>query len=330
MPPLLSSFPALRDGFAEIFEAVAAQKGGKVADYIPQLGRVDPERYGLGLCTVDNQRFALGDSNVDFCLQSGCKPINYALALEEHGEAKVHQYVGREPSGRSFNELTLGPDDRPHNPMINAGAILICSLIRPELDPADRFDHVMARWQALQGGHRPGFSNATYLSERQTADRNYALGYYMQERRVFPKNTGLIPTLEFYFQCCSIESNCERLSVVAATLAGGGVCPATGERLLSPRTVRDTLSLMSSCGMYDFSGEFAFTVGLPAKSGVSGVVLVVVPDLFGMCIWSPRVDRSGNSVRGVEFCKAMVERYNFHLLDSRLGRSGKEDPRALG
>lgn len=116
---------------------------------------------------------------------------------------------------------------------------------------------------------------------------------------------------------------------MAATLANGGIHPASGERIFSARTVRDTLALMSSCGMYDFSGEFAFTVGLPAKSGVSGVVLVVVPDLMGLCIWSPRVDRVGNSVRGVEFCKAMVERYNFHQFDSKRGLSGKEDPRSL-
>ena len=325
--PVIHHFPSFADGIRQLFEEARGHSGGKVADYIPQLGRVDPELFGLALCTIDNQRLSLGDADVDFCVQSCCKPVNYALALEEHGEAQVHRYVGREPSGRGFNELALDHEGKPHNPLINAGAILVGALIRPDLELPDRFDYVMERWRALAGGQKLSFSNATYLSERQTADRNYAIGYFLQEKRAFPKGTPLIPTLEFYFQCCSIEATCAKLSLVAATFANGGICPATGERIFSARTVRNTLALMSSCGMYDFSGEFAFSVGLPAKSGVSGVILVVVPDVLGLCVWSPRVDRMGNSVRGVEFCKGLVERYNFHVLDSLLGRSGKEDPR---
>src|SRR5262249_19518624 len=162
-----------------------------------------------------------------------------------------------------FNELTLNKDHKPHNQMINAGAIATCSLIRRGVPIADRFDHVMEQWARLAGNQKPGFNNSVYLSERQTADRNFALGYFMKEKAVFPEGTDLVETLEFYFQCCSIESNCERMAVVAATLANGGMCPITGQRVLSPSTVRSCLSLMYSCGMYDFSGEFAFTIGLP-------------------------------------------------------------------
>jgi glutaminase len=150
----------------------------------------------------------------------------------------------------------------------------------------------------------------------------------MKEKGVFPAGTDLVSTLEFYFQCCSIESTCERMSIVAATLANGGVCPTTGIRVLKPSTVRACLSLMYSCGMYDFSGEFAFSIGLPAKSGVSGALMVVVPNVMGFCLWSPPLDTLGNSVRGIDFCKALVSRFNFHHYDDLVGSlKHKKDPR---
>jgi glutaminase len=311
-----------------MYNAAAKNEAGKVADYIPQLARVPAEHFGLALCTIDGQRFALGDTQVDFSVQSCTKPINYCIALEELGEDRFHRTVGREPSGRGFNELTLNKDNKPHNPMINAGAIATCALIRSGVPIADRFDYVMSQWARLAGDRKAGFSNAVYLSERQTADRNFALGYFMKEKGVFPEGVDLIETLEFYFQCCSIESNCEKMSLIAATLANGGICPTTGERVLSPSTVRSCLSLMYSCGMYDFSGEFAFTIGLPSKSGVSGALMVVVPNTMGFCTWSPRLDSLGNSVRGIDFCKRLIERFNFHNYDNLVGSVGnKKDPR---
>ena len=325
---VIPDFRAFCTEVQDIFALTAQNESGHVANYIPQLARVPEHYFGVSLCTIDGQRHSMGDTQVDFSVQSCTKPINYCVALEEYGEERFHQVVGREPSGRGFNELTLNKDNKPHNPMINAGAIATCSLIRKELPVADRFDHVMANWARLAGNEKAGFSNAVYLSERQTADRNFALGYFMKEKGVFPEGTNLVETLEFYFQCCSIESSCEKMSVIAATLANGGVCPATGERLLAPSTVRSCLSLMYSCGMYDFSGEFAFTIGLPAKSGVSGALMVVVPNTMGICIWSPRLDTLGNSVRGLEFCKRLVERFNIHNYDNLVGSVGtKKDPR---
>jgi glutaminase len=325
---VIPDFPTFRKEMREIFQATAANEGGKVADYIPQLARVNPKHFGMSLCTIDGQRFSMGDTEIDFSVQSCTKPINYCIALEDLGEDAFHRTVGREPSGRGFNELTLNKDNKPHNPMINAGAIATCSLIKPDLPIADRFDYVMDQWSRLAGGPKAGFSNAVYLSERQTADRNFALGYFMREKGVFKANSNLVDTLEFYFQCCSIESNCEKMSVIAATLANGGVCPITGERVLAPSTVRSCLSLMYSCGMYDFSGEFAFAIGLPAKSGVSGALMIVVPNTVGFCVWSPRLDSLGNSVRGIEFSKRLVERYNFHNYDNLVGFVGqKKDPR---
>jgi glutaminase len=324
---VIPDWPSFSRTIEGLFREVALEDGGEVADYIPQLGRVDPARFGLAICTADGQRLAFGDADVPFCVQSTCKPVNYVTALEEWGTEVVHRHVGREPSGRGFNELTLDFDGKPHNPMINAGAIMTCSLIRPGLNMADRFDHVMTQWRRLSGGHEPGFSNAVYLSERATADRNFALGYMMRERGVFPEGTDLVKTLEFYFQCCSIEMTASSMAVVAATLARGGQCPLTDDRVLGVDTARACLSLMQSCGMYDFSGEFAFSIGLPAKSGVSGAVMVVVPNVLGLCIWSPALDRLGNSVRGLAFCRRFVETFAFHPFDDLTGGSARRDPR---
>ena len=311
-----------------IFESARRVGDGKVADYIPQLARVDGERFGAAVTTVDGQRLALGNAATPFSLQSACKPIAYALALEERGEEVVHRHVGTEPSGQSFNELTLNQQRRPHNPMINAGAIMSAALIRPDDEMADRFDHVVGMWQRLAGGTRPTFNNAIYLSERRTADRNFALGYFMRENGAFPEGTDLLETLEFYFQMCSLELTAESFSVVAATLANGGVCPITGLRVLAPETVQKVLSLMYSSGMYDYSGEWAFRIGLPAKSGVSGVILIVVPNVLGLVVWSPRLDAHGNSVRGIAFARELVSTFNFHNYDNLVGGvHGKVDPR---
>ncbi|WP_079110090.1 glutaminase A [Streptomyces roseifaciens] len=323
-------FPALVDDLQRIYQEVHADRTGAVAAYIPQLARVDADQFAMSVCTVDGQRFSIGDAGVNFCLQSVSKTVSYCLTLEEHGSDTVHRHVGREPSGHGFNELTFNKAGLPHNPMINAGAIMSCALIQRGLDAADRFDYVAETWKRLAGGRSVGFNNSVYLSERNTADRNFALGYSMRERGAFPPGTDLLATLEFYFQCCSIELNAQQLAVAAASLANAGVCPLTEDPVFSAQTVRHCLSLMSSCGMYDFSGEFAFTIGLPAKSGVSGALMLVVPQLMGIAIWSPRLDAQGNSVRGIEVCRRLVDCYNVHTYDLLTGNgaeSGKRDPR---
>jgi len=323
---IVPRFESFSQEIQELFESCRDVRDGAVADYIPQLARVAPDQFGLGMCTIDGQRAAFGDTDVSFCVQSTCKPINYAMALTLNGVDKVHSHVGREPSGRSFNDLALNDKGLPHNPMINAGAIMSCALIQPDKPLSDRFDHVMKTWTALSGGVAPGYNNPVYLSEKATADRNFALAYFMQEKNAFPADTDILETLDFYFQSCSIEVTAERMSIVAATLANAGVNPLTNERVFSAETVQHCLSLMYSCGMYDFSGEFAFTIGLPAKSGVSGALMVVVPNRMGFAIWSPRLDKLGNSVRGIEFCRKLVETYNFHNYDGLSEETNKKDP----
>ena len=325
---VIPEFDRFSGDIEKIFEKVSLNEDGEVASYIPQLANVDPGQFGMSLCTIDGQRFSLGDYKTDFCVQSCTKPVNYCLALEENGEAKVHQHIGCEPSGHSFNELSLNQQLRPHNPMINSGAMMCCSLLKPEKPLAERFQYVIETWSKLCGGVKLGFDNSVYLSERETADRNFALAYFMRESNAFPEGADLQKTLDFYFQCCSLEANAEKMATMAATLAGGGVCPLTGARVFNPNTVQKCLSLMYSCGMYDFSGEWAFKIGLPAKSGVSGALVVVIPNLMGLCFWSPRLDQHGNSVRGIEFCEELVSQFSFHNYDNITGtHQHKTDPR---
>lgn len=324
---IIPEFETFVNNIDQIYDKVQDQQQGHVADYIPQLAKFNPDLWGVSLCTVDGQRHSVGDTKVPFCLQSVVKPLEYAIAVHEAGTERVHRYVGKEPSGLKFNKLSLDEDDKPHNPMINAGAIVISSLIKPGTNKAEKFDYVMDFVKKMAGQEYVGFSNATFQSEKETGDRNFAIGYYLKEKRCFPHGSEMIDALDFYFQLCSIEVTCESGSVMGATLANGGICPITGERVLSAEAVRNTLSLMHSCGMYDFSGQFAFHVGLPAKSGVSGAVLLVVPNVMGMMCWSPPLDKVGNSVRGIHFCQELVSLFNFHNYDNLRHFVKKQDPR---
>ncbi|XP_005986308.1 glutaminase kidney isoform, mitochondrial isoform X1 [Latimeria chalumnae] len=327
---IIPEFANFTSYVGSLYEASKGRSGGKVADYIPQLAKFSPDYWGVSLCTVDGQRYSVGDTKIPFCLQSCVKPLEYAIAVHEYGTDYIHRYVGKEPSGLKFNKVFLNEEDKPHNPMVNAGAIVISSLVKPELNTAEKFDYVMQFLYKMAGNEHVGFSNATFQSEKETGDRNYAIGYYLKEKRCFPAGADMIAALDFYFQLCSIEVTCESSSVMAATLANGGFCPITGERVLSGEAVRNTLSLMHSCGMYDFSGQFAFHVGLPAKSGVSGAVLLVVPNVMGMMCWSPSLDRLGNSVRGIHFCQELVSLFNFHNYDNLRHSTKKLDPRRDG
>jgi len=317
-----------------IFTECKKNNTGENANYIPQLARANPDHWGVSVCTVDGQRLCLGDSQQQFTIQSTSKPITYAMLLHHLGHKTVHKYEGCEPSGRTFNEIALDYKDKPHNPMVNSGAImssaLLLQLVNPEFNTADKYDMVMNFFKDMAGGEYIGFDNAVYMSEKENADRNTALAFFMRENNCFPKGVSsrhdITAILEFYYQICSLKATCESLSVLAATLANGGKCPITSVQVINPSEVRHVLSLMYSCGMYHYSGQFAFNVGLPAKSGVSGVVMLVVPNVMGVVMYSPRIDTVGNSVRGVEFCERLVKKYNFHMFDSVDTSQHRKDP----
>jgi len=314
---------------------------GDVARYIPSLAKVDPSLYGVAVCSIDGQQYSVGHAQKPFCIQSTSKPLTYGIALELHGEEKVHSHVGCEPSGRNFNARSMlvqqmapapGENARcdahgnpitskgiPHNPCINAGAIMVSSLVKQEADEDARFDYVVDVWRRLAGGRTVGFQNSTYMGERATADRNFCLGYMMKEEHAFPEGVDLVKTLESYFMYCSLEMDAEAMAIVASTLANGGVCPVTGERVFQTKTVQRVLSIMQVAGMYDYSGEFAFRLGFPCKSGVSGVLCIVIPGVCGIATFSPRLDQLGNSVKGIQFCHALNKRFPFHEFASLRG-----------
>uniref|UniRef100_A0A914E0Z4 glutaminase n=1 Tax=Acrobeloides nanus TaxID=290746 RepID=A0A914E0Z4_9BILA len=302
---------------------------GKVASFIPQLGRLDSNTWGVAICSVDGQRASWGDVQMPFSIQSVAHVFSYSLAATELGGDYVHKYVGQEPSGRLCDALVLDSHGKPHNPIINSGAILVSSMIQNEKNLADRYEYVLNQFKKVAGNEFIGFNNSVYMSEREKADRNIALSYFMKENKCFPnKISDVTEVVDFYYQLCSIEANCESLAVMAATLANGGVCPITEEHCFDSRACRDVLTLMNSCGMYDYSGQFSFHIGLPSKSSASGVVMIVIPNVLGIVLWSPPLDELGNSARGIAFCQKLIEHFNFHNYDSLVHtESHKVDPR---
>jgi len=315
----IPNFKRFRKEVEDLYHQAMLVDSGHVANYIPQLAKANPNHFAVSICTIDGQQLNFGNYSKPFCAQSVSKSITYCVAMEELGQNKVHQHVGREPSGRMFNAYELNRQKIPFNPMVNSGAIATASLIKTGEPVAERYEAIHSVWRRLSADSDVGFDNTTYQSERATSDRNKAISYLLKESGVFPPNNNLSDTLDLYFQCCSIQVTSEQLAIVAATLANGGMCPIGGERIFQEQTVRNCLSLMLSCGLYDFSGEWAFTVGLPAKSGVSGAIMAVVPNLMGIVTWSPPLDRHGNSTRGIAFCQLMEAKFHLHTFErSRL------------
>ncbi|XP_065844238.1 glutaminase liver isoform, mitochondrial-like [Oscarella lobularis] len=323
---IIPDFQGFRAEVTDIFEGVRENREGNIATYIPDLAKVDPDLWAAAICSVDGQRLALGDSAKRFSVQSAGKCLNYAIALDSVSSDVVHKYIGLEQSGKEFNAITLNEEGRPHNPMINSGSLVLCSLLERGRSVSDKLDFVRSQYERLCGGESVGTNSSTYSSEKETGHRNYAIGHLLQDSGAFPADgPPLGEILDFYFHLCSIEITADTGAVIAATLANGGICPTTGEKVLSALAVRNTLSLMFSCGLYDYSGQWAFAVGLPAKSGVSGCILVVVPNKMGLCLMSPRLEEHGNSVRGIDFAKRLADKYNLHQFDL----SGKDYKREI-
>lgn len=290
---------------------------GQVASYIPELAKADPDGFAIAVCTPDGQLYQVGDFGRLFTIQSISKPFVYGLGLDDHGRDFISSRVGVEPTGDAFNSLiTLDETSkRPHNPMVNAGAIAMASLVKGN-SPTERLNHLLDTF-ARYVGHRLNVDVSVFMSERSTGHRNRAIAHLMLNFGMIDANVD--EALDLYFQQCAIMVNCRDLAVMASTLANQGVNPYTGERAVEARHIKDILSVMYTCGMYDFSGEWAYRVGLPAKSGVGGGIIAVVPGQMGLAVYSPRLDERGNSVRGIQVCRALSERLGLHMFDSRLG-----------
>ncbi|SJM58106.1 glutaminase [Gulosibacter sp. 10] len=308
---------------ADVLDSSAAFADGAVADYIPELAGVDPDRAAIALATVDGTVYAQGDADAVFTIQSMSKPFTYALALSDLGIDGVGEKVGVEPSGEAFNEISLEPDTgRPRNPMINAGAISTHGLVAGA-DAADRLRRILDFYSAF--ADRPlELDDAVAESELEEGHRNLAFGHLL--RSVGNIEGDPVAVVEGYIRQCAAKVAVADLALMAATLANGGVQPRTGRRLLDQRIVRHVLSVMMSCGMYDAAGDWLTTVGIPSKSGVSGGIVGVLPGQVGLAVFSPRLDRHGNSVRGVKMMERLSEDMGMHVMEAaRPARSAIRD-----
>jgi glutaminase len=318
---------AVASPFQEHLEALHARyrglEDGDVARYIPELAKADPSWFGIAVATIDGHVYEVGDSRQPFTIQSISKPFTYGLALEDQGAARVLAKIGVEPTGDAFNAISLAPESGcPLNPMINAGAIASASLVAGRSE-ADRLERLLAVYSA-HAGRRLAIDAAVFESERATGHRNRAIGHMLRNFEIVDGDPD--PALTLYFQQCSVAVECRDLAVMAATLANAGRNPLTGERALRADLVESVLSVMTTCGMYDASGEWVYAVGLPAKSGVGGGVLAVLPGQLGIGVFSPRLDARGNSVRGVAVCKDLSREFQLHFL--RVPSSARSVPRA--
>ena len=291
---------------------------GSVATYIPELARVDPDTFGICIVTADGYAYEVGDCGHEFTMQSLSKPAVYAAALADQGRDEVLRKVGVEPSGEAFNSISLDPQTgAPLNPMINAGAIAMTGLVSGNSAAAqwERIADVIAAFF----GRPISIDAAVYRSESETGFRNRAIAWML-------KNFGIIdgdpmPVLENYFRQCSVKVSCRDLACMAATLANAGVHPITGKRAVPAEEVQSVLSIMATCGMYNYAGSWLYDVGLPAKSGVSGGVIAVLPGRFGIAIYSPRLDDHGNSVRGIAVCREISREFGLHAFGASVSPS---------
>ncbi|KAA6457856.1 glutaminase A [Acidobacteria bacterium AB60] len=292
---------------------------GAVATYIPELGKANPKDFGICLVTVDGQVFTAGDWEKEFTIQSMCKPFAFQMALERLGTEKVLRHVGVEPSGEAFNSIEFDPKSgRPFNPMVNAGAIAVASLLkqRPVQAGVDAFLRQMGR----AAGRELRIDESVLASETGTGNRNRAIAYMLLNSGVIDEE--VLESLHQYFAQCSMLVNCRDLAMMAATMANIGNQPRTGETVFDFQHIKHVLAVMFSCGLYDYAGNWAFEVGLPAKSGVSGGIFAVVNRQLGIGVYSPKLDGQGNSVRGILACKELANRFGLHAFEfSNVGSS---------
>ncbi|MFX0539411.1 glutaminase [Ornithinimicrobium sp. Y1847] len=303
------------DYLSDVLDACREPDEGDLADYIPQLAQVNRDDFAVAISTPDGTVYRAGDCGAPFTIQSISKPFAYALALQQHGIDGVLEHVGAEPSGDAFNEISLDPaTGRPRNPMINIGAITTHGLIgEPEMDGDERFAIVREGLSAF-AGRELEVDEDVYASELDTADRNRALAFMA---RTYDRILGdPIEVVRGYTKQCSLVVSTSDLAIMAATLADGGVNPLSGRRVLSPEVVRQVLSVMTTCGMYDAAGDWVSSVGIPAKSGVSGGILGVLPGQVGIGVFSPPLDSFGNSVRGVRVCERLSADMGLHLMSA--------------
>jgi glutaminase len=286
---------------------------GKVADYIPALGRANPDDLSIAIHYPDGRCISAGDIDKKFTLQSISKVISLALVLIESGPDYVFDRVGMEPTGDPFNSIvkleTMGVA-KPLNPMINAGALVVTQMIKGN-SVEERFQKLITFIRALAGDQSIGYCKEVAQSEYKTADLNRALCYFLKQHGIIEEEVeGLI---DLYTRQCAIEMNCLDLARIGEVFAMDGVDPLSGKQIMPKDVARICKTFMVTCGMYNASGEFAIKIGIPAKSGVSGGIMGSVPGKFGIGIFGPALDEKGNSIAGIKLLEILSKRYNLSM-----------------
>ncbi|MEX1002371.1 MAG: glutaminase [Crocinitomicaceae bacterium] len=283
----------------EVFEEISkGESQGEVASYIPELGKVDPEKLGVCVTTVDGRQFVAGDSQEKFSIQSIAKVLALSLAFDLVDD-EIWKRLGVEPAGTAFNSLVHLESEEgiPRNPLINSGALVVCDILCSKLTSPK--EELIAYIRKVANNNEIDYSDQIAQSEKLQGYRNYALINFLKSFDNIHNEVDTV--LEFYFQLCSIEMSCAELSKCFAFLANQGRHPETGETILSERKTERINAIMQTCGFYDEAGEFAYRVGLPGKSGVGGGIVAIRPDEYAIAVWSPRLNEKGNSYRGMKF-----------------------------
>lgn len=303
---------AWKECLQELYEQFLPDREGTIYTSEPDLMQHHRDSFAISVATVSGQVYSVGDWQVPFLIQSISKIFAYGLALEDWGRDAVLEKVDVEPTGDAYDSIIKlkSKTKRPYNPMINAGAIATTSLIKGK-GPATRLNRLLEMYRRYVG-HQVFVDTPTFISERMNGDRNWAISYLLRNFGMIDGDISQI--LDLYLQQCSVLLNCRDLAVMGATLANNGTHPITGEKAIQPDYVRDLLSVMYSCGMYDFAGEWVYQVGFPAKSGVGGGIIGVVPGKLGIAVFSPPLDERGNSIRGIKVCEELARRFQLHIL----------------
>lgn len=294
-------------------EAKIYTKNGKVADYIPELGKANPGDLSIAINYPDGRCLSAGDIDKKITLQSISKVISLALVLMERGYSYVFERVGMEPTGDPFNSIakleTMAPA-KPLNPMINAGALVVTHMIKGD-SVEDRFNRLLGFIRELAGDPSIGYNENVARSEYESADLNRALCYFLKQHDIITEDVETL--LDLYTKQCAVEMNCLDLARIGLIFAMDGVDPLNGKRIMPDDIARICKTFMVTCGMYNASGEFAIKIGIPAKSGVSGGIMGAVPGKFGIGIFGPALDEKGNSVAGLKLLELLSRNYRLSM-----------------
>ncbi len=308
-----SDDPEMQTLLNEIADELShATERGKVADYIPQLAHVDPNQFAISLATVEGERFSAGCAATPFSIQSISKVFTLTIALGKLGDA-LWSNVGREPSGDPFNSIVQLEHEsgKPRNPFINAGAIAVVDAIMMGHAPKETLAEILSFVRYIADDNSICFDHQVAASEMQHKDRNASLAHFMKAFGRLRHDVDKV--LGTYFHQCAIAMSCEQLAHAGLFLASDGVNRPSNLRVVSPQRARRINSLMMMCGHYDASGEFAFRVGLPGKSGVGGGILAIAPGRGSLAVWSPGLDSYGNSLLGVRALEMFVQRTGWSI-----------------